>query len=69
MRIAITGKVAIDIRTLVADDRVAVANLLSVNKQTVTSLKKDAHQLKAEGRMAIRAGDVVRSGGLGLPPS
>jgi hypothetical protein len=53
---------------LVADDRVAVANLLSVNKQTVTSLKKDAHQLKADGRTAIRAGDVVRSD-LGLPTS
>jgi hypothetical protein len=68
MRIAITCKVATDIRTLVADDRVAVANLLSVNKQTVTSLKKDAHQLKADGRTAIRAGDVVRSD-LGLPTS
>ena len=68
MRIAVTGKTATDIRTLVADDRVVIENLDSVSKQTVTSLTKEVAQLKAIGRTAIRAGDVVRSD-LGLPPS
>ena len=68
MRIVVTGKAATDIRTLVADDRVVIENLDSVSKRTVASLTKEATRLKAIGRTAIRAGDVVRSD-LGLPLS
>ena len=68
MRIVVTGKVATDIQTLVGDDHVVIRDLDSVSSQTVASLRKEAAQLKATGRKAIRAGDVVRSD-LGLPPS
>ena len=67
-RIAVTGKVATDIKALVSDDRVVIKELDSVSTQTVASLVKEAPQLKANGRKAIEAGDVVRSD-LGLPPS
>jgi len=68
MRIAVTGKVATDIHTLVADDGVVIKDLNSVSTQTLGSLSKEAAQLRATGRKAILAGDVVRSD-LGLPPS
>ena len=67
-RIVVTGKTGTDLQALVADDQVVIKNLDSVSTLSVASLKKDAPQFVATGRMAIRAGDLVRSD-LGLPPS
>ena len=66
--IAVTGKTETDIQTLVADDRVVIKNLKAVRTETAAQIEKEATQLKATGKAAIRAGDVVRSD-LGLPPS
>ncbi|MGD1012589.1 MAG: hypothetical protein ABR925_08685 [Acidimicrobiales bacterium] len=68
LQIDATGKTEADIQTLVADDHVVISDLLAVPTETVSTLLQEKVELRAAGRAAIRAGDVVRHD-FGLPSS